>query len=55
MLDYAILGIIQGIFEWIPISSQGIVAIASQFLIKEVHPLEMALFLHLGTRLELLF
>ena len=49
MLDYVILGIIQGIFEWIPISSQGIVAIASQFLIKEVHPLEIALFLHLGT------
>jgi len=54
MLDYVILGIIQGIFEWIPISSQGIVAIASQFLIKEVHPLEMALFLHLGTLLAVL-
>lgn len=49
MLDYIILGVIQGIFEWIPISSQGVVAIVSQFLIKEVHPLEMALFLHLGT------
>lgn len=54
MLDYVILGIIQGIFEWIPISSQGMVAIASQFLIKEVHPLEMALFLHLGTLLAVL-
>ena len=54
MLDYVILGIIQGIFEWIPISSQGIVALASQFLIKEVHPLEMALFLHLGTLLAVL-
>ena len=49
MLDYVILGVIQGIFEWIPISSQGVVAIVSQFLIKEVHPLEIALFLHLGT------
>jgi len=54
MLDYIILGIIQGIFEWIPISSQGVVAIASQFLIKGIHPLEMALFLHLGTLLAVL-
>lgn len=49
MLNYVILGIIQGIFEWLPISSQGVVAIFSQLLIKEVHPLEVALFLHLGT------
>ncbi len=49
MLDYIILGIVQGIFEWIPISSQGVVAIVSQFLIKDFHPIEIALFLHLGT------
>ncbi len=49
MLSYFFLGIIQGIFEWIPISSQGVVAIASQFLIKGVNPLEIALFSHLGT------
>ena len=49
MLDYVILGIIQGFFEWIPVSSEGIVALSSQFLVKEVNPVEMALFLHLGT------
>ena len=49
MLNYVVLGIIQGVFEWIPISSEGVVAIVSQFLIKDIHPLEMALFLHLGT------
>jgi len=49
MLDYFFLGIIQGIFEWIPISSEGVVALASQFFIKEVNPVELALFLHLGT------
>jgi len=49
MLDYIILGILQGIFEWIPISSEGITALASQFLIKDVNPIDLALFLHLGT------
>lgn len=51
MLDfsYIILGILQGIFEWVPISSEGITALTSQFLIKEISPIDMALFLHLGT------
>jgi len=49
MLDYVVLGIIQGIFEWIPVSSEGVVALASRFLVKEINPMEIALFLHLGT------
>lgn len=50
MLNYIILGIIQGIVEWIPISSEGIVALASQsFSNKDVNPIDIALFLHLGT------
>src|SRR4030042_3921253 len=49
MLNYVFLGIIQGIFEWSPISSEGVVALASQFLIKEMNPVDLALFLHLGT------
>lgn len=49
MLEYAILGIIQGIFEWLPISSEGVVAVVSHFLIKNFQPLEIALFSHLGT------
>ena len=49
MENYFILGVLQGIFEWLPISSQGIVAIASLFLAKEFRPIDIALFLHLGT------
>lgn len=49
MWVYVLLGIIQGIFEWIPISSEGVVALISQFLVREINPLEIALFLHLGT------
>lgn len=49
MWDYIFLGIIQGIFEWLPISSEGIVALSSQFLMKELNPIDIALFLHLGT------
>ncbi len=54
MFDYIILGIIQGIFEWLPISSEGVVAIAGRFLIKGIDSLETALFLHLGTVLAVL-
>ena len=54
MFTYLILGALQGIFEWIPISSEGIVALASQFLINKVNPIEIALFLHLGTLLAVL-
>lgn len=49
MWDYIILGILQGIFEWIPISSEGVVAFASQFFKIQANPIDMALFLHLGT------
>ena len=50
MLNYIFLGIVQGIFEWLPISSQGIAMLISQYFIeKQVHPIDIALFLHLGT------
>ena len=53
MFDYIILGTLQGIFEWIPISSEGIIALSSEFLKKE-DPIAIALFLHLGTLLAVL-
>jgi len=43
------LGFIQGIFEWIPVSSEGVVALFSSFLIKDFNSVDLALFLHLGT------
>ena len=55
MLKYILLGILQGIFEWIPISSEGIVAIFSQILNINLNPIEVALFLHLGTFFAVLF
>ena len=51
MINYIILGIVQGIFEWLPISSEGITSLLSNFLIKNFHPIDLALFLHLGTLL----
>jgi undecaprenyl-diphosphatase len=54
MLTYIILGALQGLFEWLPISSEGVVGIASRFLIKDFQPLEIALFSHLGTFLAAL-
>lgn len=49
MWTYVLLGVIQGIFEWLPVSSEGIVALSSQFLISDSNPVDVALFLHLGT------
>jgi undecaprenyl-diphosphatase len=54
MADYIFLGILQGVFEWIPVSSEGVVVLASHFLIKEINPIDIALFLHLGTLLAVL-
>ncbi|MFC1630167.1 undecaprenyl-diphosphate phosphatase [Patescibacteria group bacterium] len=55
MGEYILLGILQGIFEWIPISSEGVVALASQVMKKDLNPVDIALFLHLGTLLAVLF
>ncbi|PIR01854.1 MAG: hypothetical protein CO031_02800 [Candidatus Nealsonbacteria bacterium CG_4_9_14_0_2_um_filter_37_38] len=53
-MSYILLGILQGIFEWIPISSEGVVALVAQFLPGLKSPLDLALFLHLGTALAVL-
>ena len=51
MLDFekVIAGILQGIFEWLPISSEGIVSLFSSFFIKKVNPVDLSLVLHFGT------
>ncbi len=54
MIDLLLLGAIQGIFEWIPISSEGVVALSSQVLSSGLNPVDLALFLHLGTVLAAL-
>lgn len=55
MTEYIVLGFIQGIFEWLPVSSEGVLTIASHLLGLEVNPVDLALFLHLGTSLSILF
>jgi len=53
-LHYILLGVLQGVFEWIPISSEGVVALASKFLLTDINAVNLALFLHLGTLLAAL-
>lgn len=54
MWEYILLGIVQGIFEWIPVSSEGVLALVSKFLVEDLNPLDLAIFLHLGTMLAVL-
>jgi undecaprenyl-diphosphatase len=54
MWEYIFLGFLQGIFEWIPVSSEGVVALFSSFLIKDFNSVDLALFLHIGTLLATL-
>ncbi len=53
MLENIILGIIQGVAEWLPISSEGVlILVQTRFLGSDRHILELiqqALFLHIGT------
>ena len=57
MIEYALLGTIQGVAEWLPVSSEGLIVLFSSYvfpgfsLSEAVH---LALFLHLGTFLAAL-
>jgi undecaprenyl-diphosphatase len=52
MIEYLILGFLQGITEWLPISSQGMVTIAGPGLGLEKNVVsDLAIWLHLGTLL----
>jgi len=56
MIEYFISGIFQGIFEWLPVSSEGITILTLNFLrLKTIDILDLSLFLHLGTLLASLF
>jgi len=49
-LVYIFLGFLQGVFEWLPVSSKGVVSLfINYFNIQGVNPLDLALFLHIGT------
>ncbi|HKL16922.1 MAG TPA: undecaprenyl-diphosphate phosphatase [Patescibacteria group bacterium] len=53
-MKYVLLGIFQGVFEWLPISSEGIVALFSEIFELKINSIDIALFLHLGTLLAVL-
>lgn len=58
MLEQVILGIIQGIAEWLPVSSEGLIVLAKTHLFSNSSGIDLkiqeALFLHLGTVLAAL-
>lgn len=54
MLEYILLGFLQGIFEWLPISSEGITALFTQISSLPLNPIDIAIFLHLGTLIAVL-
>ena len=56
MIEYIIVAILQGLFEWLPISSSGqVMIVAINFLgISPEKAFSLAIFLHLGTTLAVL-
>jgi len=53
MLEFIILGIIQGVLEWLPVSSEGFLVIFGS-LMSLPNPIDLALYLHLGTMFAVL-
>ncbi|RZN47402.1 undecaprenyl-diphosphate phosphatase [archaeon] len=53
LFELILIGALQGVFEWLPVSSEGIVSIVSTQLIGEdvLTSVHMAIWLHLGTML----
>jgi len=51
VLAEIVLGIVQGVFEWLPISSEGMLALISSVVFKDtlLQSVQLALFLHIGT------
>ena len=56
MIEYIIIAILQGLFEWLPISSSGQTLIISTnfFGISPEHAFNLAIWLHLGTTIAVL-
>jgi len=57
MLEYITLGAIQGVTEWLPVSSEGIIVLVSTYFFPALslgEAVRLALFLHLGTFLAAL-
>lgn len=51
MIEYILLGFIQGVLEWLPVSSEAFLVIFGQLFGVNINYVDVALFLHLGTLL----
>ena len=51
MIEYILLAILQGLFEWLPISSSGQTILISTNILGIENPFSLAIWLHLGTTL----
>lgn len=52
MLEYLVLGLVQGVFEWLPVSSEGMILLVRELWFNGgslTEGVRLALFLHLGT------
>ncbi|MFA5369017.1 MAG: undecaprenyl-diphosphate phosphatase, partial [Candidatus Paceibacterota bacterium] len=54
MWEYILAGVLQGIFEWLPVSSEGVVALFASFSLSEINSVDFSIFLHLGTVLAVI-
>jgi undecaprenyl-diphosphatase len=54
MWEYILAGVLQGVFEWLPVSSEGVVALFTNFSLPQMNSVDFALFLHLGTALAVI-
>lgn len=54
MYEYILAGILQGIFEWLPVSSEGVVSLFSNFFIINTNAIDFSLVLHMGTMLAVI-
>lgn len=43
-IEYIIAGVLQGIFEWLPVSSEGVVSLFSDFSLEQANNVDFALF-----------
>lgn len=54
MFEFILAGLLQGILEWFPVSSEGFVSIFLEFMETGARPVDLAIYFHLGTAMSVL-